>query len=646
MEGNLKKWTNMITRWKTRFVKVEKDVLTYFSKSHHSLKGTYLLNNSTLITDSNKSENFILKTSSGEMVYFLAPSIEVKQKWVKAFEIGGSKIAINETKPIISDILGVENFRNNIISILKSKLLNSNTNINKIINYSQESLNLLDEYLNNLITLSEKTYNFEITSLTKKIVEVAINLKSTVFDSNAEIEDAKADIVKAGQVLVSEAEKFICQENSSKIGCLNLDNGKSIDEEKESPYSDQIKEIEVQESNRFYEDVFVDALDTSLTKNEDYLSDSQEPIERTCLPVKKDPNAKVSLWTVLKDIIGKDLTHFALPVYFNEPISMIQRTAEVFESDYLLDKASYEKNSLSRLLYLSIFVISQFQNVVHRTTKPFNPVLGETYEIINERYRLFGEQVSHHPPVSALHIENDNYKVETDTQVSTKFWGKSLEFKPIGFQRIYLKKSDEHYIVQRPTPLASNIIIGKMYLDVGGESVVENIKTKEKAYIFFKTKGWTEASYGKCEGYIKDSKGTKKYILKGKWFDSITVTDLETNESFIAWRSKERQKDSQFYFFFSNFTLQLNYLTDKLKKLLPPTDSRMRPDQRALENGDIKLAASEKVRIEEKQRAARKELEQKHLKYKPIYFDEEVTSSGLKMYNFNLDFLYLSNIGN
>ena len=147
----------MITRWKTRFVKVEKDVLTYFSKSHHSLKGTYLLNNSTLITDSNKSENFILKTSSGEMVYFLAPSIEVKQKWVKAFEIGGSKIAINETKPIISDILGVENFRNNIISILKSKLLNSNTNINKIINYSQESLNLLDEYLNNLITLSEKT---------------------------------------------------------------------------------------------------------------------------------------------------------------------------------------------------------------------------------------------------------------------------------------------------------------------------------------------------------------------------------------------------------------------------------------------------------------------------------------------------------
>jgi len=384
--------------------------------------------------------------------------------------------------------------------------------------------------------------------------------------------------------------------------------------------------------------VFVDALDTSLTKNNEYFQESQEPIERTCLPVKKDPNAKVSLWTVLKDIIGKDLTHFALPVYFNEPMSMIQRTAEAFESDYLLDKAGCEKNSLTRLLYISIFVISQFQNVAYRTTKPFNPLLGETFEIINDRYKLFGEQVSHHPPVSALCMENDNYKVETDTQVSTRFWGKSLEFKPIGFQRIFLKKFDEHYIVQRPNALASNIIIGKMYLDVSGESIVENVKTKEKSNIYFKTKGWTEASYGKCEGFVKDSKGTKKYELKGKWFDSISVTDLESNDSFLAWKSKERPKDFQFYFYFSHFTLQLNYLPEALKKVLPPTDCRMRPDQRALENGDLKLAATEKLRIEDKQRAARKELEAKHLKYKPVYFDEEVTSSGLKMYNFNYQY--------
>lgn len=48
----------------------------------------------------------------------------------------------------------------------------------------------------------------------------------------------------------------------------------------------------------------------------------------------------------------------------------------------------------------------------------------------------------------------------------------------------------------------------------------------------------------------------------------------------------------------SLFGLQLNYVDEDLAEHLPPTDSRFRTDQRALENGDLKLAASEKIRIE------------------------------------------------
>jgi len=43
----------------------------------------------------------------------------------------------------------------------------------------------------------------------------------------------------------------------------------------------------------------------------------------------------------------------------------------------------------------------------------------------------------------------------------------------------------------------------------------------------------------------------------------------------------------------------LNYLSDGLKEKLPPTDSRLRPDQRALENGETELAIREKHRLEE-----------------------------------------------
>jgi len=42
----------------------------------------------------------------------------------------------------------------------------------------------------------------------------------------------------------------------------------------------------------------------------------------------------------------------------------------------------------------------------------------------------------------------------------------------------------------------------------------------------------------------------------------------------------------------------MNYFPKRLEGVIAPTDTRRRPDQRALENGDMKLAAAEKERLE------------------------------------------------
>jgi hypothetical protein len=55
------------------------------------------------------------------------------------------------------------------------------------------------------------------------------------------------------------------------------------------------------------------------------------------LPSRRDPNTKISFWTILKDLIGKDLTKVSMPVYFNEPISLTQKVAETCEYNELLD---------------------------------------------------------------------------------------------------------------------------------------------------------------------------------------------------------------------------------------------------------------------------------------------------------------------
>lgn len=81
----------------------------------------------------------------------------------------------------------------------------------------------------------------------------------------------------------------------------------------------------------------------------------QDPPSRDVLPFFKDPKVKISLWTILKDSIGKDLSKITVPVYFNEPLSIIQRCASPMEYNDLLDLAIKQTDAIKRLAILSLY---------------------------------------------------------------------------------------------------------------------------------------------------------------------------------------------------------------------------------------------------------------------------------------------------
>ncbi|KAJ6809217.1 oxysterol-binding protein-related protein 2A-like isoform X1 [Iris pallida] len=104
---------------------------------------------------------------------------------------------------------------------------------------------------------------------------------------------------------------------------------------------------------------------------------------RKKLPEPVEREKGVSLWSIIKDNVGKDLTRVCLPVYFNEPLSSLQKCFEDMEYSYLLDRAyEYGKmgNSLMRILNVAAFAVSGYACSDGRPCKPFNPLLGETYE--------------------------------------------------------------------------------------------------------------------------------------------------------------------------------------------------------------------------------------------------------------------------
>lgn len=133
---------------------------------------------------------------------------------------------------------------------------------------------------------------------------------------------------------------------------------------------------------------------------------------RSKLPCHKPDTGDLSLWSILYKNIGKDLSKITMPVILNEPLNTLQRLCEELEYCELLDKASLIEDVCERMLCMAAFAVSTYAGSAYRAGhKPFNPLLGETYECVREDkgFRFLSEQVSHHPPISACHAESDNY---------------------------------------------------------------------------------------------------------------------------------------------------------------------------------------------------------------------------------------------
>jgi hypothetical protein len=209
--------------------------------------------------------------------------------------------------------------------------------------------------------------------------------------------------------------------------------------------------------------------------------------------------------------------------------------------------------------------------------------------------------------------------MDTNTQMGIS-WSGTLKAIPIGFQHIVLKNRNEHYLIGRPTTTVNNLIMGTMYLEHVGTMTVKNCANGMECPVDFKAAGWGNAGKHEINGKVlKDKKelGT----MKGKWSEELTYRLPGQKVDSTLWKSNPMPTKHDWQYFFTNFTMKLNNLPEEMKGSLPRSDSRLRTDQRALEDNNIELATEEKHRLEEKQRAARKwRAENPGNDFKPKYF--------------------------
>ncbi|KAM4623541.1 oxysterol-binding protein-related protein 7 [Polymixia lowei] len=353
---------------------------------------------------------------------------------------------------------------------------------------------------------------------------------------------------------------------------------------------------------------------------------------RTTLPAHCPDNSHVGLMAILYNNIGKDLSRVSMPAPLNEPINLLQRLCEELEYSELLDTANNTLDPFQRMVYIAAFAISGYSTATFRNRyKPFNPVLGETFECIREDrgFRLISEQVCHHPPISACHADSDNFSFWQDQRWKNKFWGKSLEIMPTGMVNVTLPRYGDHYQWNKVVTCIHNVLSQQRYLEHYGEVIIRNLNSNVCTckITFVKSRYWgSDTNKNEVQGTVLDQSGSVIHRFGGLWHEGIFCDTLPTPK--CIWKPNPQPKDYLLYYGFSAFALELNELTPDLKPFLPPTDSRLRPDQTMLEEGRVDETDIKKDEIEEIQRERRKQLVKKGEEHVPRFFKKGKDSSG------------------
>uniref|UniRef100_A0A3Q3DCJ9 Oxysterol-binding protein n=1 Tax=Hippocampus comes TaxID=109280 RepID=A0A3Q3DCJ9_HIPCM len=672
-KGWLFKWTNYLKGYQRRWFVLSNGLLSYYrtqAEMAHTCRGT--INLATAHIDTEDACNIVL--SSSGRTYHLKASTEVeRQRWITALELAKAKAihdSGDEEPASQSDRTEIQG----TLKILVSKLDDLSTCNDLIAKHGaalQRSLSELEglkvpvEGGEKIKAVNERATLFRITSnaminACRDFLDLAethsrrwqralqyereqrTHLEETI-EQLAKQHNSLERAWRAAPTLSSSAPSA----PADKKGSERPLKGEASDEDEDTEYFDAMED-----SPAF---ITVTATDNTQHRSEhsttfiyrpqmspsynDVSGKELQPRRQRRTRVPDKPNYSLNLWSIMKNCIGKELSKIPMPVNFNEPLSMLQRLTEDLEYHELLDKAARCDSSLEQMCLVAAFSVSSYSTTIHRTAKPFNPLLGETYELDRLEefgYRSLCEQVSHHPPAAAHHvISQRGWTLWQEITIASKFRGKYLSIMPLGAIHLQFHSSGNHYVWRKVTSTVHNIIVGKLWIDQSGDIEIVNHRTKETCQLKFSPYSYFSRDVPrKVTGVVADCVGQAHYILSGTWDEKIESAKIiqssrggsgsegkqktiyQTLPPKLLWKKYSPPENAENMYYFSALALTLNEPEDGVGV----TDSRLRPDQRLMEDGRWDEANSEKQRLEEKQRAVRRRREAEASDWLPTFF--------------------------
>ncbi|GAN02531.1 oxysterol binding protein [Mucor ambiguus] len=349
---------------------------------------------------------------------------------------------------------------------------------------------------------------------------------------------------------------------------------------------------------------------------------------------------------------GMDLHRVTLPTFVLEPRSMLERITDFMAHPEFILPISDINDDTQRFIAVVKWFLSGWHIKPKGVKKPFNPVLGEffrcryNYQDGTEAFYI-AEQVSHHPPASAYFYTCPQHQVVItgDLKPKSRFYGNSVASLMQGTINFILpSRHNELYQVKMPNMYARGVLFGTMTLELGDSSTVRCASSDLICEMDFQTKGFFSGQPNSVVGKIKrESTQEILYEISGQWSGELFIKKYTPPEkssiSELLSLTKKSAKEEE------RPDLMVDVRDYAKYPLLVPEHQEQKESRRlwaklteGLLANNQDMATDEKTKVEDEERALRKERKANNIEWKPRFFDvdgDDYKFKGMDKLDFN-----------
>jgi len=314
-------------------------------------------------------------------------------------------------------------------------------------------------------------------------------------------------------------------------------------------------------------------------------------------------------------LVGKSILNVSFPVFIFDKRTLHQVFCHEHRlAPYILTRAAYSPDVLERLKWVTVHLIS-FLHLTTIQVKPFNPIIGETFQCRIGNLKLYLEHTVNHPITANFYgIDDDkNYEMFgyqiTDASVTPN----TCTATRLGLYFIRFIKDNTLFRIRIPDVYLRGITMGERMFSYESKCLVMDITNKLCSFIeinppekksgeglfgsFFKKRvNFPDYFVGHIvhSKYVKvDENGPNHTLLNG--YTSVSKISGE-------WTSSIKFDDVEYWGINDNKVLTM-YHDDNY---MLPSDGSLRTDLQCFIKGKEDASQKEKERLEVRQRQDRK----------------------------------------